>query len=266
MRRRSRARSPASWRRDARQSGVPCHAIVGEAALGLFERRIIDLQTVQEAGTIEQLEAAGAALAEQLSRRRPARARLAHAGARISAPGRGYLRAMAERPRPYNPRSTPRRAVVVGAGSFGTAVAVLLARGGLRTTLQTRTPEQAARLVAARENRAYLPEVKLPTELRIEHAGAGLSRAESSSSACRRAGWTRSIAALPHAGMNARAAVVSLAKGLVPPDGRSPSIAAARALRRAARLRSSAVRRTRARWSTRAPGSSRRRRTRSSRG
>ena len=51
---------------DARQSGVPCHAIVGEAALGLFERRIIDLQTVQEAGTIEQLEAAGAALAEQL--------------------------------------------------------------------------------------------------------------------------------------------------------------------------------------------------------
>ena len=36
---------------DARQSGVPCHAIVGSAALDLFERRIIDLQTVQEAGT-----------------------------------------------------------------------------------------------------------------------------------------------------------------------------------------------------------------------
>jgi glycerate kinase len=51
---------------DARQSGVPCHAIVGEAALGLFERRIIDLQTVREAGTVAALEAAGAALAAEL--------------------------------------------------------------------------------------------------------------------------------------------------------------------------------------------------------
>jgi glycerol-3-phosphate dehydrogenase (NAD(P)+) len=42
--------------------------------------------------------------------------------------------------------------VVVGAGSFGTAVAVLLARGGFRTTLQTRTAEQCARLESEREN------------------------------------------------------------------------------------------------------------------
>src|SRR5436309_1824383 len=39
-----------------------------------------------------------------------------------------------------------RRAVVVGGGSFGTAVAVLLVRGGVRTTLQTRTSQQAERL------------------------------------------------------------------------------------------------------------------------
>lgn len=48
---------------DARQSGVPCHAIVGSDALGLFERRIIDLQTVREAGRIEELEGAGEDLA-----------------------------------------------------------------------------------------------------------------------------------------------------------------------------------------------------------
>jgi glycerol-3-phosphate dehydrogenase len=42
---------------------------------------------------------------------------------------------------------------VIGAGSFGTAVAVLLARGGLRTTLQSRTKEQAERLADDRENR-----------------------------------------------------------------------------------------------------------------
>ncbi|MSW83418.1 MAG: glycerate kinase [Actinobacteria bacterium] len=48
---------------DARQSGVPCHAVVGEDALDLFGRRIIDLQTVVEAGTLAALEDAAAELA-----------------------------------------------------------------------------------------------------------------------------------------------------------------------------------------------------------
>jgi glycerate kinase len=48
---------------DARQAGVPCHAIAGSAPLGLFERRIIDLQTVREAGTLAELERAGEDLA-----------------------------------------------------------------------------------------------------------------------------------------------------------------------------------------------------------
>ena len=51
-------------------------------------------------------------------------------------------------PRPHLALPSPatRRAVVVGAGSFGTAVAVLLARGGFRTTLQTRTRDQCRAL------------------------------------------------------------------------------------------------------------------------
>src|SRR5215212_8125657 len=83
-------------------------------------------------------------------------------------------------PRPHLALPSPgsRRAVVVGAGSFGTAVAVLLARGGFRTTLQTRTLEQAQRLEADRENKTYLPEVELPRDLRIETMSAGLSRAD----------------------------------------------------------------------------------------
>ena len=58
-------------------------------------------------------------------------------------------------PRPHLALPSPGtpRAIVVGAGSFGTAVAVLLARGGFRTTLQTRTREQCQRLEADRENR-----------------------------------------------------------------------------------------------------------------
>src|SRR3954468_7066471 len=83
-------------------------------------------------------------------------------------------------PRPHLALPTPgsRRAVVVGAGSFGTATAVLLARGGFRTTLQTRTPQQAQRLGADRENRAYLAGVKRPRGLRVSDASEGLSRAD----------------------------------------------------------------------------------------
>jgi phosphoglycolate phosphatase len=65
----------------------------------------------------------------------------------------GYVAGMPPRPHLSIPTPGSRRAIVVGAGSFGTATAVLLARGGFRTTLQTRTPEQCARLERDRENR-----------------------------------------------------------------------------------------------------------------
>lgn len=50
----------------ARQSGVPCHAVVGERALDRFDARILDLQAVLEASSLQQIEAAGEALAEFL--------------------------------------------------------------------------------------------------------------------------------------------------------------------------------------------------------
>jgi glycerate 2-kinase len=46
----------------ARQSGVACHAIVGGSTLDPFEERILDLQTVAEATTLAELEAAGQTL------------------------------------------------------------------------------------------------------------------------------------------------------------------------------------------------------------
>src|SRR5271165_1617622 len=87
---------------------------------------------------------------------------------------------MAQHSRPTLSIPAPggRRAVVIGAGSFGTAVAVLLARSGMRTTLQTRTEEQATRLNQERENEIYLPGVELPKDLRVEHVSAGLSRSD----------------------------------------------------------------------------------------
>ena len=47
-----------------RQSGVSCHAVVGTCALEPFEQRILDLETVTEAGTPDGLEAAGLALTQ----------------------------------------------------------------------------------------------------------------------------------------------------------------------------------------------------------
>jgi glycerol-3-phosphate dehydrogenase (NAD(P)+) len=129
------------------------------------------------------------------------------------------------RARPSLSLPTPgRRAIVVGAGSFGTAVAVVLARGGLRTTLQTRTSEQAQRLLEDRENTVYLPGVELPKDLRIESVSAGLGRTDYVFLGVPSTGLGETIRGLHKAGIGSRTPIISLAKGLTPPDGLAPTI------------------------------------------
>jgi glycerate kinase len=48
----------------ARQSGVPCHAIVGQSELDAFGARILDLQAILEARTLRGIESAARRLAE----------------------------------------------------------------------------------------------------------------------------------------------------------------------------------------------------------
>lgn len=135
-------------------------------------------------------------------------------------------------PRPHLSLPSPgsRRAVVIGAGSFGTAVAVLLARGGFRTTLQTRTQEQAERLQEDRENKVYLKGIEFPRDLRIEPMSAGLSRADYVFLGVPSRGLDAVMSGLRGAGLRDRTPVVSLAKGLVPPHGIAPSVLLADAL------------------------------------
>jgi glycerol-3-phosphate dehydrogenase (NAD(P)+) len=121
------------------------------------------------------------------------------------------------------PSPGARRATVIGAGSFGTALAVLLSRAGLRTTLQTRGSEQAALLGDERENKLYLPGVELPSQLRVEPVSAGVARADYVFLAVPSHGMGQAIAALQAGGLGRRTAIVSVAKGLVPPDGRPPT-------------------------------------------
>jgi glycerol-3-phosphate dehydrogenase (NAD(P)+) len=121
------------------------------------------------------------------------------------------------------PSPGARRATVIGAGSFGTALAVLLSRAGLRTTLQTRAAEQAKLLSADRENKAYLPGVELPAQLRVESVPAGVARADYIFLAVPSRGLGTAISALQAGELGRRTAIVSVAKGLVPPDGRPPT-------------------------------------------
>jgi glycerol-3-phosphate dehydrogenase (NAD(P)+) len=121
------------------------------------------------------------------------------------------------------PTPGARRATVIGAGSFGTALAVLLARGGLRTTLQARTAEQAVLLARERENRTYLPGVELPAHLRVEPSSEGVARADYVFLAVPSRGLGEVIETLGASGLSRRTAVVSLAKGLVPPEGTPPT-------------------------------------------
>ena len=55
-----------------------------------------------------------------------------------------------------------KRIVVLGTGSWGSALAVLAARNGHHVTLWGRRPEHVEAIRAARENARYLPGVKLP--------------------------------------------------------------------------------------------------------
>ena len=49
-----------------RQAGVPLHAVVGQDAMDAFAKRMIDLQAVEEATTLEEIAAAGARLGAAL--------------------------------------------------------------------------------------------------------------------------------------------------------------------------------------------------------
>ena len=110
----------------------------------------------------------------------------------------------------------------MGAGSFGTAVAVLLVRAGLRTALLCRTDDQANELGRTRHNERYLPRVELPRELRVRALSAAhdqLARTDLVFLAVPSKALPDALAELSGLGVSPRAGMVSLTKGLVPPEG-----------------------------------------------
>lgn len=116
-----------------------------------------------------------------------------------------------------------RRAAVIGAGSWGTAIAVLLARGGLEVQLGTRSAARAREIAASRSNDRYLEGVRLPEAIKIrpydeiELAGVDL--------VCL-AVPSKALPEVTHAladRLGERAALLLLSKGFVAPEGELPS-------------------------------------------
>ncbi|PZS09342.1 MAG: hypothetical protein DLM64_10780 [Solirubrobacterales bacterium] len=120
-----------------------------------------------------------------------------------------------------------RRAAIVGAGSWGTSLAVCLARAGFEVELGCRTLEQATALAARRENHAYLPGVRLPEPIRVLRAAELDLGASDLVCLAVPARSLPGVLAACGERIPARAGVVVLSKGLVPPLGTMPSAFAA---------------------------------------
>ena len=71
------------------------------------------------------------------------------------------------------------RCAVIGAGSWGTALGIQLARNGHPTAIWDRDGDRALRMQSERMNARYLPGVTFPDTLRVSHDVAEvLDRAE----------------------------------------------------------------------------------------
>jgi glycerol-3-phosphate dehydrogenase (NAD(P)+) len=115
-----------------------------------------------------------------------------------------------------------RKAAVIGAGSWGTAVAVLLARGGVEVELGTRTGEQAEKIQADREN-SYLPGISLSEAITVKRAAdIEVSALDLVCLAVPSAALPAAVGALSDR-IGSRQAVLLLSKGLVPPLGTLPA-------------------------------------------
>jgi glycerol-3-phosphate dehydrogenase (NAD(P)+) len=68
------------------------------------------------------------------------------------------------------------RVSVLGAGAWGTALALTLLRGGHEVTLATRRKTHLVSLRASGENKPYLPSIQLPSALRLEEIGPSAVR------------------------------------------------------------------------------------------
>ena len=116
-----------------------------------------------------------------------------------------------------------RRAAVIGAGTWGTGLAVGLARAGLEVELGCRTREQVSELESTRENRRYLPGVTLPDSIHVLRAAELELTGHDLICLAVPARALPGVVAAHGERIPRRAGLLVLCKGIVPPLGMVPS-------------------------------------------
>jgi glycerol-3-phosphate dehydrogenase len=116
-----------------------------------------------------------------------------------------------------------RRAAVVGAGAWGTSLAVALARAGFEVDLGSRTHEQAIELQETRRNDRYLPGTELPDAIKVMRAAELELGGHDLVCLAVPAKALPAVLAAHGEKIPPRAGLLVLSKGLVPPLGTLPS-------------------------------------------
>lgn len=104
---------------------------------------------------------------------------------------------------------------ILGAGGFGTALAVMFQANGHEVTMWSYREDEAAQLRTDRENRRLLPGVKIPEEIAIVTDFAALGEAELVLIAVPSSA-VRSVSAQLHGRLAPGAVVVCVSKGFDP--------------------------------------------------
>jgi 1-acyl-sn-glycerol-3-phosphate acyltransferase len=120
-----------------------------------------------------------------------------------------------------------RRAAIIGAGAWGTSLAVSLARVGFEVELGCRTAEQAAMLRSSRENAGYMPGVRLPEAVRVVKASELELGGDDLVCLAVPASALPAVLAAHGERIPRRTGLLVLSSGLVPPLGTLPSAFAA---------------------------------------
>ncbi len=120
-----------------------------------------------------------------------------------------------------------RRAAIIGAGSWGTSMAVALSKAGFEVDLGARTHEQAQVLEQTRHNEQYLPGVELPDSVHVKRASELSLGGHDLVCLAVPARALPNVLAAHGEKIPPRAGMLVVCKGLVPPLGSLPSAFAA---------------------------------------
>jgi glycerol-3-phosphate dehydrogenase (NAD(P)+) len=120
-----------------------------------------------------------------------------------------------------------RRVAIIGAGTWGTSLAICLARAGMEVDLGCRTAEQAHLLQVERENARYLPGVRLPDAVRVLRASELSPAGHDIVCLAVPAKSLPGVMAAHGGRITSRTGVLVVSKGMVPPLGTLASAFAA---------------------------------------